>query len=189
MKKDLIKSAKLTLMFCLLLGVCYVLVLWVFALIASPGKGNAEMVTYNGQIVGAANVGQKFTKDIYFWGRPSAVNYAADASGASNKSVTNKEYLKEVETRIDSFLVHHPYLKRSDVPVEMVTASGSGLDPDITPQCAYVQIKRVALARNMNENKVKEIVEKEIQKPFLGIFGTTKVNVLRLNIALDKAGK
>lgn len=189
MKKDLIKSAKLTLMFCLLLGVCYVLVLWVFALIASPGKGNAEMVTYNGQIVGAANVGQKFTKDIYFWGRPSAVNYAADASGASNKSVTNKEYLKEVETRIDSFLVHHPYLKRNDVPVEMVTASGSGLDPDITPQCAYVQIKRVALARNMNENKVKEIVEKEIQKPFLGIFGTTKVNVLRLNIALDKAGK
>lgn len=189
MKKDLIKSAKLTLMFCLLLGVCYVLVLWVFALIASPGKGNAEMVTYNGQIVGAANVGQKFTKDIYFWGRPSAVNYAADASGASNKSVTNKEYLKEVETKIDSFLVHHPYLKRSDVPVEMVTASGSGLDPDITPQCAYVQIKRVALARNMNENKVKEIVEKEIQKPFLGIFGTTKVNVLRLNIALDKAGK
>lgn len=176
-------------MFCLLLGVCYVLVLWVFALIASPGKGNAEMVTYNGQIVGAANIGQKFTKDIYFWGRPSAVNYAADASGASNKSVTNKEYLKEVETRIDSFIVHHPYLKRSDVPVEMVTASGSGLDPDITPQGAYVQIKRVALARNMNENKVKEIVEKEIQKPFLGIFGTTKVNVLRLNIALDKAGK
>ncbi len=189
MKKDLIKSAKLTLVFCLLLGVCYVLVLWIFALIASPGKGNAEMVTYNGQIVGAANVGQKFSKDIYFWGRPSAVNYAADASGASNKSVTNKEYLKEVETRIDSFLVHHPYLKRSDVPVEMVTASGSGLDPDITPQCAYVQIKRVAMARNMNENKVKEIVEKEIQKPFLGIFGTTKVNVLRLNIALDKAGK
>jgi len=189
MKKDLIKSAKLTFMFCLLLGVCYVLVLWVFALIASPGKGNAEMVTYNGQIVGAANIGQKFTKDIYFWGRPSAVNYAADASGASNKSVTNKEYLKEVETRIDSFIVHHPYLKRSDVPVEMVTASGSGLDPDITPQGAYVQIKRVALARNMNENKVKEIVEKEIQKPFLGIFGTTKVNVLRLNIALDKAGK
>ena len=71
----------------------------------------------------------------------------------------------------------------------MVTASGSGLDPDITPQCAYVQIKRVAKARGMNENMVKEIVEKQIQKPFLGIFGTAKINVLKLNVALDKVSK
>ena len=71
----------------------------------------------------------------------------------------------------------------------MVTASGSGLDPDITPQCAYVQIKRVAKARSMNENVVKEIVEKQIQKPFLGIFGTAKINVLKLNVALDEVSK
>lgn len=189
MKTTLIKSVKITLMFCLLLGICYVAVLWVFALIASPGKGNAELVMLNGKVVGAANVGQQFTKDTYFWGRPSAVNYAADASGGSNKSVTNKEYLKEVDARIDSFLIHHSYLKRSEIPVEMVTASGSGLDPDITPQCAYVQIKRVAKARGMNENMVKEIVEKQIQKPFLGIFGTAKINVLKLNIALDEVSK
>jgi len=189
MKTTLIKSVKLTLMFCLLLGVTYVFVLWIFAQVASPNKGNAELITLNGKVVGAANVGQKFTKDIYFWGRPSAVNYAADASGGSNKSITNKEYLKEVEARIDSFLTHHPYLKRSEVPVEMVTASGSGLDPDITPQCAYVQIKRVATARGMSENVVKEIVEKEIEKPFLGIFGTAKVNVLKLNVALEETRK
>lgn len=189
MKTTLIKSVKLTLMFCLLLGVTYVLVLWIFAQVASPNKGNAELITLNGKVVGAANVGQQFTKDIYFWGRPSAVNYAADASGGSNKSITNKEYLKEVEARIDSFLAHHPYLKRSEVPVEMVTASGSGLDPDITPQCAYVQIKRVAQARGMSESVVKEIVEKQVEKPFLGIFGTAKVNVLKLNIALEETRK
>lgn len=176
-------------MFCLLLGISYVFILWIFARIASPGKGNAELVVLNGKVVGSANVGQKFTKDVYFWGRPSAVNYTADASGGSNKSVTNKKYLKEVEARIDIFLVHHPYLKRSEVPIEMVTASGSGLDPDITPQCAYVQIRRVAQARGMSEKAVKEIVEKQIQKPFLGIFGTTKINVLKLNVALEESYK
>ena len=189
MKTTLIKSAKITLMFCLLLGVSYVFVLWIFAQVASPNKGNAEMITLNGKVVGAANVGQEFSKDIYFWGRPSAVNYAADASGGSNKSVTNNKYLENVESRIKTFLVHHPYLKRSEVPIEMVTASGSGLDPDITPQCAYVQIKRIALARGISESAIKEIVEKQIQKPFLGIFGTAKVNVLKLNVALEEARK
>ena len=189
MKTTLIKSAKITLMFCLLLGVSYVFVLWIFAQVASPNKGNAEMITLNGKVVGAANVGQEFSKDIYFWGRPSVVNYAADASGGSNKSVTNKKYLENVESRIKTFLAHHPYLKRSEVPIEMVTASGSGLDPDITPQCAYVQIKRIALARGISESAIKEIVEKQIQKPFLGIFGTAKVNVLKLNIALEEARK
>ncbi len=189
MKTTLIKSVKLTLLLCLLLGVGYVFVLWIFAQVASPNKGNAELLTVNGKVIGAANVGQGFTKDIYFWGRPSAVNYKADASGGSNKSVANKEYLQTVKERIDVFLMHHPYLKRSEVPAEMVTASGSGLDPDITPQCAFVQIKRVAQARGMNESAVKEIVEKQIEKPFLGIFGTTKINVLKLNAALDEAHK
>lgn len=83
-----------------------------------PNKGNAEVATLNGKVVGAANVGQMFTQDIYFWGRPSAGNYTADASGGSNKGPTNDEYLAEVEARIDTFLVHHPYLSRKDVPAE-----------------------------------------------------------------------
>ena len=102
--------------------------------------GNAETVTLNGKVVGVANVGQRFTQDIYFWGRPSCAGdgYDGTSSAGSNKGVTNESYLKEVEARIDTFLLHHPYLKRAEVPAEMVTASASGLDPDITPACAYV---------------------------------------------------
>ena len=187
--KNLMKSLRITIAFCIVLSVLYIGVLWVYGQFFGPGNGNAEVVTLNGKVVGAANVGQKFTKDIYFWGRPSAVDYTADASGASNKGPTNEEYLKEVEVRIDSFLVHHPYLKRSDVPAEMVTASASGLDPHITPECAYVQVKRVAKARGISEGDVMAIVEKQIEKPFLGLFGTEKVNVLKLNVEMDKRGK
>lgn len=187
--KTLLKSFKITLVFCVFFAVFYVLILWLFAQVAGPNKGNAEVATLDGKVVGAANVGQNFTKDIHFWGRPSCAGdgYDATSSSGSNKGPTNPEYLAELEARIDTFLIHHPYLNRSEVPAEMVTASGSGLDPDITPACAYVQVKRVAQARGMHEEQVKEIVDKTIEKPLLGLFGTEKVNVLKLNIALEKA--
>lgn len=186
--KSFIKAFRLTFVFCVFLSVTYILVLWLFAKVAGPNDGNAEVATLDGKVVGAANVGQQFTQDIYFWGRPSCAGdgYDAASSGGSNKGPTNPEYLAEVEARIDTFLVHHPYLQRKDVPAEMVTASGSGLDPDITPQCARVQVKRVAAARGMSEQQVADLVEKSIQSPFLGLFGTEKVNVLKLNIALEE---
>ena len=135
-----------------------------------------------------ANVGQMFTQDIYFWGRPSKAGngYDASSSAGSNKGPTNEEYLAEVESRIDTFLAHHPYLERKDVPAEMVTASASGLDPNITPECAYVQVKRVAAARGMDESRVKALVDAAVEKPLWGIFGTEKVNVLKLNVSLDE---
>ena len=151
--------------------------------------GSRKDLELNGKVVGAANVGQSFTEDIYFWGRPSCAGdgYDATSSAGSNKGPTNEEYLAEVEARIDTFLKHHPYLSRKEVPAEMVTASGSGLDPDITPACAYVQVQRVAKARGMSEETVKAIVDKAVEKPFMGMFGTEKVNVLKLNAALEKA--
>lgn len=185
--KTLFKSLKITLAFCVFFSVFYILVLWIFAQVAGPNKGNAEVVKLNGKVVGAARVGQLFTQDIYFWGRPSAGGYTADASGGSNKGPTNEEYLAEVEARIDTFLVHHPYLDRKEVPAEMVTASGSGLDPHITPACAYIQVKRVARARGMDEADVKAVVDKAVEKPLFGLFGTETVNVLKLNIALETA--
>lgn len=182
-------SIKITLAMCVLLGVGYVLVLRCVSAVAGPNGGEAELVEADGRIVGAANVGQSFTKNIYFWGRPSAVDYNGGGSGGSNKGTTNPEYLAEVEQRIDDFLAAHPYLSRKDVPSEMVTASGSGLDPDISPSGAEVQIARVAKARGMSEAEVRGIVKESTGKPWLGLFGTSKVNVLKLNIALDEAQK
>lgn len=186
------KSFKLTVAFCILFSVLYIFVLWVFARVAGPNGGNAEVVTVDGKVVGAANVGQAFTKDIYFWSRPSCAGdgYDASSSAGSNKGATNPEYLQEVEARIDTFLVNHPYLQRSQVPAEMVTASGSGLDPDISKEGAYVQIRRVAMARQMSEEAVRKIVDEQTEGPLLGWFGpASRVNVLKLNVALDEAQK
>ena len=190
--KNLVKSVRITLVFCVFFSVAYIFVLWIFAQFAAPGKGgNAETVTLNGKVVGVANVGQLFTKDIYFWGRPSCAgdSYDGSSSSGSNKGPTNEAYLKEVAVRVDSFLVHHPYLKREQVPAEMVTASASGLDPNITPQCAYVQIQRVAQARQMKPEVVKEIVDRMIERPLLGFLGPEKINVLKLNVALEEYGQ
>lgn len=187
--RNLVKSLRLTLVFCVFFSICYILVLWIFGLIVGPGVGNAETLVLNGRVVGAANVGQQFTKDVYFWGRPSHAGdgYDASSSSGSNKGPTNEEYLADVNIRIDSFLKKHPYLERNDVPSEMVTASASGLDPHITPESAYVQVKRVAKARGMEEGAVRSLVDQAVEKPLLGMFGTEKVNVLKLNIALEKA--
>ena len=178
--KNLWISIKITLAMCVVLFVGYVLVLRLVAWVASPNDGEAPVVTYNGKVVGAANVGQVFTDSVYFWGRPSNVDYNGGGSGGSNKGTNNPEYLAQVEER-------HPYLSREEVPAEMVTASGSGLDPDISIRGAEVQIRRVAGARGMSEAEVKKIVEENIHKPWLGLFGTYKVNVLKLNVALDAA--
>ena len=156
--KNLWISIKITLAMCVLLTVGYVLILRLTAAVASPNDGEAPVVTYNGKVVGAANVGQVFTDSVYFWGRPSNVDYNGGGSGGSNKATTNPEYLADVEQRVQDFLAAHPYLSRGEVPSEMVTASGSGLDPDISIRGAEVQIRRGAEARGMSEAEVKKIV-------------------------------
>lgn len=183
--KNLWISIKITLLMCVLLGVGYVLVLRIAAAVVSPGKGQAETVTLDGRTVGAANVGQQFSDSTYFWGRPSAVDYNGAGSGGSNKATTDSAYLAVIAERVDAFLAAHPYLSREQVPAEMVTASGSGLDPDISPAGAAVQVERVARARGMSQVAVQHIVDSITESPWLGLFGTTKVNVLKLNIALD----
>jgi len=157
--KNLWISVKITLAMCLLLGVGYVLVLRGVSALAGPNGGQAETLTLDGRVVGAANVGQQFTGGRYFWGRPSAVDYNGGGSGGSNKATTNPEYLADVEQRVQDFLAAHPYLSRGEVPSEMVTASGSGLDPDISPRGAQVQVRRVAAARGLDEAVVQRLAD------------------------------
>lgn len=156
---------------------------------AAPNNGKGELATVNGKVVGYANEGQNFTQDKYFWSRPSAVAYNAAGSGGSNKGPNNADYLQVVKDRLDTFLVHNPTIKKEQVPVEMVTASGSGLDPDISPEAAYVQVTRIATARGLQQTEVDALIEKNIGRPLLGLFGPSKINVLKLNVELDKPKK
>lgn len=182
MKKNLLISLKLTIIMIILCAGIYPLVVAAIGK-ATPGGGKGETVTVNGKVVGYEKVGQKFTEDKYFWGRPSAIDYNAAGSGGSNKGPSNPEYLQLVQDRIDSFLVHNPGINKADIPAELVTASGSGLDPDISPASAYIQVKRVAAVRGLSEEKVKALVTAHIDKSWLG--PKEKINVLKLNVALD----
>ena len=184
MKKDLLISLKLTGAMILICAVMYPLLISLAGK-ASVGSGKGETVSLNGRVVGYANIGQKFTDDKYFWGRPSAVDYNAAGSGGSNKGPSNPDYLKTVQDRLDTFLVHNPGVKKEEVPGDLVTASGSGLDPDISPAAAYIQVRRVASVRGLSEERVRSLVEQHIEKPLLGILGPSKVNVLKLNVSLD----
>lgn len=188
MKKYLLPSIKLTLVMIVLCSVLYPLLIAAIARFA-PGGGKGEALRVNDKVVGYKLVGQKFTDDKYFWGRPSAVDYNAAASAGSNKGPSNPGYLKIVQERIDSFLVHHPGIKKEAIPAEMVTASGSGLDPDISLSSASVQVRRIATARGLDEHKLLELIEQHTEKPLAGMLGPSRINVLKLNIALDNLNK
>ncbi|CAM4244059.1 K(+)-transporting ATPase subunit C [Flavobacterium terrigena] len=181
--KNIISIIKFTVLIVILFAVIYPLTILAIAQFA-PNQGKGETISVNGKVVGYQKIGQKFDKVNYFWGRPSAVDYNAAGSAGSNKGPSNADYLAQVQKRIDTFLVVHPYLKKSEIPADMVTASGSGLDPNISPQGALIQVKRVADARKLPEEKVKQLVEKMSNKP--KVMGTETVNVLELNIALDQ---
>jgi K+-transporting ATPase ATPase C chain len=184
MKKNLLISLKLTVVMLILCSVLYPLLIAAIGK-TTPGGGKGKTLSVNGKVVGYELIGQKFTNDKYFWSRPSAVDYNAAGSAGSNKGPSNPDYLKIVQDRIDTFLVHNPGIKREEIPADLVTASGSGLDPDISPASAYVQVKRIAKIRGLTEEKVKALVDQHVDKPFMGM-GPSKVNVLKLNIALDE---
>ena len=189
MKTYILPSIKITIILLVLLSGLYPLAIAGIGKF-TPGHGDGETVTYKGRVVGYANIGQKFTKDKYFWSRPSAANYQADASAGSNKGPTNPDYLnKDVKGRIDTFLKHNPDVKKEQMPSELVTASGSGLDPDLSPAGAKIQAARIAKVRGISQQQVLDLVDAHTEKPLLGLFGPPKVNVLKLNIALEGLNK
>lgn len=155
----------------------------------TPGHGDGETVMYKGRVVGYANEGQNFTKDQYFWSRPSAAGYNAAGSSGSNKGPNNPDYLKDVKARLDTFIKHNPDVKTEEIPAELVTASGSGLDPDLSPMGAKVQVARIAKKRNIPAETVNKIIADNTTQPLFGLFGPAKVNVLKMNVALDELVK
>lgn len=184
MKQHILPAIRLTVVTLIFFAGVYTLVILGVAQLF-PNHGQGEMIEQNGKRY-YANIGQSFTADKYFNSRPSAVGYNAAGSGGSNKGPSNEEYLGAVQARIDTFLVHNPGVQKAEIPVELVTASGSGLDPDISEKAALVQVERIAKARRVPEEKLQQLVEEHIQGPLLGMFGPAKINVLKLNLALEK---
>jgi K+-transporting ATPase ATPase C chain len=183
MKKNILPAIKLTLVSMVFFMGIYTLIMLGIAQLA-PNNGKGLTITQDGKTY-HINVGQSFTLDKYFWSRPSAVDYNAAGSGGSNKGPSNPEYLAELQTRIDTFLLHNPGISKTEIPADLVTASGSGLDPHISVQAAKVQIKRIAKIRKLSENTLLQLIQKNTEKPLLGLFGTERVNVLKLNLTLD----
>lgn len=183
MKQNILPAIKLTLVCLLFFSGIYTLIILGIAQF-SPNNGKGEILTFNHKKY-YTNVGQKFDQDQYFWSRPSAVDYNAAGAGGSNKGPSNPDYLKTVQERIDNFIKHNPDIKKSEIPSDLLTASGSGLDPNISVQAANVQVKRIAKIRNLDGFKIQNLIASNTEKPFLGLFGTEKINVLKLNIALD----
>lgn len=181
MKSNLFPAIKLTLVLLIVLGGIYPLLIWGIAQF-TPQKGKGDQLVANGKNY-YKQIGQNFTQDQYFYSRPSAVNYNAAGSAGSNKGPSNPDYLALVHARIDSFLVHNPGINKKDIPVDLVTASGSGLDPHISVQAASIQVKRIASIRNIPEANLNELIRTYTITP---LFGPQTINVLELNIALDQ---
>ena len=183
MKNHIVSAFRMSLVMLVIVGI-YLVIVYGGAKVL-PTHGNAEIINYKGQKF-YANIGQEFRSAEYFHGRPSSVNYNAAGSGGSNKGPSNKEYLETVQKRIDTLRMQNPEMNTAKIPVELVTASGSGLDPDISREGALYQAKRIARQRNLSEDQIKNLITTQTEKPFLGLFGPSKVNVLKLNIALDQ---
>lgn len=147
-------------------------------------QANGSIVYYHGRAVGARMIGQSFTSPRFFDSRPSAAGYNAAASTPSNYGPTNPALIKEVRTNLAAFLKENPGVKTSQVPTSMVESSESGLDPDITPAAAYLEAPRVARVDHLPLGVVRSIIRTHIRGRFLGMYGSPRVNVLELNLAL-----
>lgn len=172
----------------ILTGVLYPLLITGVAQLLFPWQANGSIITAaDGRGNGSALIGQPFSDPKYFWGRLSVTAekpYNAAASGGSNYSVLNEALKKQVQARIDALHAADPG-NTFPIPVDLVTSSASGLDPQISPAAAYYQVSRIARARGLREEQVQALVQEHIDAPFLGVLGEPRVNVLLLNLALD----
>lgn len=182
MKNTLI-AIKSFIIFSILLGLVYPLTITGIAQVVFPQKANGSLIIENGKVIGSSLIGQKFDNPKYIYPRPSAVDYNASGSGASNLGPSSKKLAEQVKERIANLG------QKTNLPADMVLTSASGLDPHISLENAKIQAQRVSKIRNISETQINKLIDENTDHELLGIWGQEGVNVLKLNIALDKEGK
>ena len=184
LKSQLWPAVAILLAFTVITGIAYPVAVTVVAQVVFPGQANGSMIVVDGKTVGSSLIGQAFDDPKYFSGRPSVAGagYDPTSSGGSNLSSTSKTLIDAITARVDA---ERKANGNAPVPIDLVTASASGLDPDISPAAAEYQVPRVAKARNMTEDQVRTVVARHTSQPFLGFLGAASVHVLELNLDLD----
>jgi K+-transporting ATPase ATPase C chain len=192
MKRAWLESARpaisMVVLFTILTGAAYPILVWTAAHAVFAWEAEGSLLSDRGRVVGSARIGQPFTEPRYLWGRLSATGgfpYNAQASGGSNLGPLHPALVRAAEQRIAALRAADSTLTGA-VPVDLVTASGSGLDPDISPAAAYVQVPRIARARGADPQAVRGLIERHVDRPGLGVIGEPHVNVLSVNLELDR---
>jgi K+-transporting ATPase ATPase C chain len=187
MKHQLRPALMMLLTLTLLTGVIYPLAVTGLAQLFLPSLADGSLIIRDGKVIGSELIGQQFDDPKYFWGRPSATSpfpYNAAASSGSNLGPTNPAFIEAVRGRVSALRAADP-VNDTPIPVDLVTASGSGLDPHMSPAAAEYQLKRVARARGLGENTLRDLVARHTEGRQLGVLGERRINILKLNVALD----
>lgn len=182
-------SLALFILLSLLTGLLYPLAITGVVQTLIPDKADGSLLTANGVVIGSDLIGQRFTSPEYFHGRPSIVGYSANNSGASNLGPSSAKLKDKTQENLAAIRRANMMPLNSSVPADLVLASGSGLDPHISIESARLQASRVARARNISESDVQNLINEQIELPYLGILGQSRINVLRLNLRLDRLGE
>lgn len=188
MWKQIVSTIRMLLILTVLTGVGYPLVMTGISQAFMPFQANGSLVVKDGKPIGSSLIGQNFTSPAYFHGRPSAAGqdgYDATSSGGSNLGPTNKQLVDNVKERANNIRSENGLSTDAAIPADLVTASGSGLDPDISPDGAYIQAERVAKARGLTVASVRALIDSHVKGRQWSLFGEARVNVLKLNLALD----